>query len=208
VGDAWKDDNDNNNDDDGTVALTLSISTTPLERQVQFHPFGTNYYIETLDEYTDEEIHACWYKDDEIGAIKADNLRTIRDEASGRLQLDVDTVRGLEAQKHQGYMSLRNFRETSISAVLTEQYRQRQRGMTNPDLLRDSYSCISIRASYRARRAAQLDAQEVLRVQNDLLSWRLIQIEDTTRTCCFFNPPMWFFAKGTQNAMVDVQVDL
>ena len=183
----------------------LPISPPP-KRQVHICPFATTYYIETLDEYTDEEMDACWYNDDETAAIKANNLRTIREEASGRLRPEMDTIRGLESQKHQGYMSLRTLRESSISAVLAEQSRQRQRGKTDPQLIRDCYGCISIRASSRARELAQVDALEALRVQKDSLTWHLLQIEDTTRECCFFIPPVLWFQKhrSTGNAMVDL----
>jgi hypothetical protein len=185
------------------------ISPLP-QRQVLFSPFATTCYIETLDEYTDEEVDACWYNEDETAAMKANNLRTIREEASGRLRPEMDTVRGLESQKHQGYMSLRNLRESSISAVLAEQNRQRQRGKADPQLLRDCYDCISKRASNRARELAQVDALEALRVQNDSLTWHLLQIEETTRECCFFIPPMLWFQKRTftVNAIVDGRGDL
>jgi len=174
------------------------------------------YYIETLDEYTDEEMDACWYNQEELMAIKADNNRMIREEASGRLQSDKDTVRGLESQKHHGYMALRTIRDSSISAVLAEQYRQRQqqrgRGiggqmLIDPERIRDSYICISIRAYHRARDVAHMDALEALRIQTDPLTWRFIQIEDSTRNCCFFHLPLWI-PQGTHDAMVTIPIGL
>ena len=208
---------------DISSSIRIEVATGPLsplaKPQVHFYPYGEYRHIETLEEYTDEEMEACWYSEEEILAIKTANKLAIRKESScvGNNKTNVDSVentRGLEAQKHEGYLALRRLRDASISSVLNEQRRQWQLGsgsmdniatkVEDPEIIRESYICFSRKATCKALALAEIDALEALRIQHDdPVSWRLKHLQQTARPCwLFFNPFRWF-SKGHRDALIE-----
>jgi hypothetical protein len=156
--------------------------------------------IETLDEYTDEEIQACWYDEDELADIKSENHQSVRRIARGTAKAE-DCLRGLEALLHAGYLTSRKLKDTSVSAVLGEQYRQHQMGMDAPDLIREAYEYLATHASKRAVETARCDALEALRIHKEP--------SPTTspgglgKLCWFLDPTLWF-PRLMENAFVEL----
>lgn len=175
---------------------------TTVRRSVSFYAYGEVVDIDTLDEYTDAEIQACWYDEDEISVIKSENQQTIRRFARGVPRPD-DCLRGLESQLHAGYLSSRKIKDNSIVAVLSEQYKQHQMSTWSPELIRECYIHSSRHSANRAVEAAKHDAFEATKIQKESPPVA-ISARPATTICWFLNPASWF-PRVVDNALMDME---
>jgi hypothetical protein len=170
------------------------------ERAVWFHPYMEVIFIADLDTYTEEEIKACWYTEDEFESVQDANRRSIQRISSGLRNPEEDSLRGLESQMHAGVYRSKKIKQTSIVAVLSEQYKQRQLKKCNPLLLQQSYSFFTGYAATRAVELAREDASEALRIQQDSFSLSLNR-GSVSRKCWLFDPSFWF-PRIVENALI------
>ena len=189
-----------NESNTSTIETRLRPISPSAQRSVTFYPYGEVVDIDTLDEYTDEEIQACWYDEEELANIKSENNQSIRRIARGSQKAD-DCLRGLESQSHAGYLSSRKIKDSSIAAVLGEQYRQYQMGIDSPELIRESYQFFATYAGKRAVEAARYDALDALRIQRE--SCTASSQGGLAKLCWFMDPTFWF-PRLMENAFVEL----
>jgi hypothetical protein len=158
-------------------------------RALAFCPFVAVREIESLDDYSTEETHACWYNDDEIAAIKTSIKHLAR---GGTIEQECSDLRGLESHIYPASVTYRSIKMASIDAVLEEQELQRRSGVTDPDLIRACYKCVTCRLHNRATEMAANDALEAQRIRHDNLTEGHIEKCKSTNVCWMFDISRWF----------------
>lgn len=186
------------NSSSSSTSSAVSVEHFPIspipERSVSFFPYGEVIEIETLDEYTDEEMDACWYNDEEIIAIRRSVQDTVRRITRGSRHPD-DCPRGLESQMQSFYSSSRRIRFDSITAVLSEQYKQRnQTGgkKEDPERIREVYTSVAKLCLGKSIENARYDAWEAYRVHQEANTPAKRVDRETNKLCWFFDISTWF----------------
>eukprot|EP00934_Nitzschia_sp_Nitz4_P007189 Nitzschia sp. Nitz4//scaffold31_size150131//2320//3033//NITZ4_002806-RA/size150131-processed-gene-0.215-mRNA-1//-1//CDS//3329547593//7179//frame0 len=134
----------------------------PIEEvSVRFKPTVSIFEVESAFCFSDEEWGSTYYNPLELHNIKVDLLH-----ASLRMQkgamLDDECSRGLEKTPTKEQCKTRITRANSIQAVLSEQFKQKQTGESDPDVIRDYYiSCVRQSKLEALQKAGQdmIDAQ-------------------------------------------------
>ncbi len=99
------------------------------EKRVDFDPACRMRYTIHVDDYTDEEYHACWYTPEELAQMKESLLQTLhRLERKEKVDEVNDTFRGLETQTKNGKRNKGKSRTTSIETVVGLYYKQAEVG--------------------------------------------------------------------------------
>jgi len=159
-----------------------------MRKRVSFLSHAEVYEIETTEEYTDQELDACWFTPDEYDEIVWKNQQTIRRASSQSLRRD-DCMRGLESQLHEAYLKRRRIKDISICTVLNEQMKQRQLNKWDPEQLREVYQSIAEYSTAKAIETARFDALEAQAINLELVS----DHEDRPLAPCWWlNPASWF----------------
>jgi len=193
-----------------TLNSAVSVEHFPIspipERTVSFHPYGELIEIDTLDEYSDEEIEACWYSEDEIEAARKEIQDTVRRLTRGPRRAD-DCPRGLESQLPSFHPSSRRLRSDSIMAVLSEQFKQRQiGGVERPERLREVYILAANPCLGRAIESARHDAWDAYRAHQEQPTSKDEDEEEMgtveKKKCWIFDISTWF-PRIAKSALVD-----
>ena len=106
--------------------------------KVSFAIFPTVLPTLSLNEYSKDEIQACWYDENECASITKDCLKLIQKMASGKqLNARKHSFRGLEHYIEENIRELHKM-EVYI-AVLEEQNKQLAKGINDPKKIANAY---------------------------------------------------------------------
>jgi hypothetical protein len=116
--------------DTASVSSTTTRLITPKSRRsVSFAPqVDSQQYSLHLKDYTEEEIKATWYTNDEYKMVKLAYRVTVSMVAQGELLPPDQCFRGLEHKTNEGMQARMMSQFHSLSAVMDEQDRQRKEG--------------------------------------------------------------------------------
>jgi hypothetical protein len=132
------------------------------QKTVTFVPVIRYKTVVHISEYSDEELDAAFYNDDELENIREESIETIEMIVS-KVQLPEDHLcaRGLEYKTPAGTDFRRKNKFRALQAVLQEQKVQVELGILNPEAIAESY----MQSSDKCKRIAQLlaarDEEEV-----------------------------------------------
>ena len=142
---------------------------------VSFTKMVAQYHVLHLNDYTDDEIDACWYERCEMKAMKHEVKRTVKKIVNGTPLNDEndkflgECAIGLEGFTPDGSQIKLSQRRDAIDALLDEQDDQIMYNFSNPQALADAYKEktfeSSIHACVRAiqmRTAAQMSCCAVV----------------------------------------------
>ena len=104
------------------------ITTPKSRRSVSFAPQVDSQSSLHLKDYTEEEIKATWYTNDEYTMVKLAYRMTVSMVAQGELLPPDQCFRGLEQKTPEGQQTRMMSQIQSLSAVMDEQDRQRKEG--------------------------------------------------------------------------------
>ena len=172
---------------DSCLSLVSERATKP-RRTVVFCPFVSAKIIESLDDYTIEEVRACWYSDEEIAAFKTSNKK-IAHASPG--EQESCCLRGLETCIHPLSITSRCIKKSSIATVLMEQQEQRLAGVTDPELIRACYRSTTRRLGSRANDLAQQDALEAEAIYKERPDIFQIANKRLRPSCWIFDLSRW-----------------
>jgi hypothetical protein len=147
--------------------MKMSESSTTkmeVERSVSFSPYASLRETIHIDNYTNEEISACWYDSVELKMVKVDNKNTLLLMANVFFINDRICSRGLESYTQTGQASKRQHREDAIDAAIDEQDFQMDEGITDPEMIAEAYF-ERTRQSQAMARVMGLSDQETVRNQ-------------------------------------------
>lgn len=151
------------------------------ERAVTFAATARRCLVLHINDFSQAEIQACWYKDEELGQVREDMIRTLHLVEEGHVEKngnDKFCPRGLEFLSPQGAKRRLQNRKLSHEVVLTEQKRQRQQGIHVPEFIAQVYAYTSHHCQTAAQRLALEDEQfavmELEEVKNLMASYRKI----------------------------------
>jgi hypothetical protein len=126
--------------------------------RVVFHERVKIVQFEKLNEYTRGLI---WYCKDEYDIIRARNSLIVKMTKSGSMvESDEHSFRGLEHKLKEGYIVRRDNKLRAVSAVMTEQERQREAGLRDLEMLAESSRRVTQPARERAFRMGLEDYKE------------------------------------------------
>lgn len=106
-------------------------------KTVTFHPEVSCFEIMSLYDYTDNEVSAAWYNDEEMCRITNRCVRLIQRMDAG--QAEKYCTRGLESHATLGCISKRKNRTLSLATVLVEQSIQLDEGKINQNTIAAAY---------------------------------------------------------------------
>ena len=119
-----------------------------------------------LDQYTGEEIDACWVSKEEFKQIRSDIKFAAGLVANGSLDQDTEQhcQRGLEYQTTVGSLRRNRLQIAAFEAVLDEQDMQYDQydGVVEPSLIAEAYRSISKSAMEKARSIAMKDEMDAM----------------------------------------------
>lgn len=103
--------------------------------------FNETYPITSRSSMCSEDIHATWYDKSEYNAMKSDIIPVLRKMMKGEPieESDKETTRGLEYRTRQGATLRQQNKLNGITAVLSEQRRQRFAAIKKPELISQAY---------------------------------------------------------------------
>jgi hypothetical protein len=119
---------DNQSSDTASVSSTTRPITPKSGRSVSFAPQVDSQSSLHRNDYTQEEITATWYTDDEYKMVKLAYRVTVSMVVQGELLPPNQCFRGLEQKTTEGMQTRMVSQIQSLSAVMDEQYRQRKEG--------------------------------------------------------------------------------
>ena len=160
-----------NHSSDRSVVST-ETEETELEKFVSFASHATMYETIARQNYTQEEIKATWYSQDEYLQISKQCCKQIQKMNRGeRLRDKKYCSRGLEAHTTIGLVTKMRNRAESIQAVLEEQEVQRiKEGIHDEDTIADLYNEVTSSCQLWARTVALRDQREAEAYLDDELA--------------------------------------
>jgi len=168
---------DESEDDDDSITVEVpedfdddeKMSFSGGCKQVTFAlSFNQVIEIPSRETFSAEEISSAWYNKADYQAIKRRALQTIQLQRAGNLvSEDEHCMRGLEGRTNGGYSIVKSNRSQASYAVIDEQDRQDEMGISDSDLLAEVYQSSSLHCKCVAFARALVDAQEVAK---DILS--------------------------------------
>jgi hypothetical protein len=141
-----------------------STTKVEVERSVSFRSYASARETIHIDDYTNEEISACWYNAVELKTVIVENKTTLLLMDNVFFSNDRICSRGLESYTQTGQASKRQHREDAIDAAMDEQDFQTDEGITDPEIIADAY-IERTRQSQVTARVMGLSDQETVRNQ-------------------------------------------
>ena len=117
--------------------------------------------------YTEAEIRAAHYSKEDYKEMKLGATETIQLHLSGKMVGKDHCMRGLECRTNAGFSFVKNNRRQAAFAVIDEQDRQDEIGISDEDLISEAYQKSSLSCRCYAFAQGLFDAQEVIK---DILS--------------------------------------
>lgn len=163
-------------DDDFITTTTPTVEVKqqqqkPIKtRQKADLPVGFNPVVKVIhtlhiNDYTEDEIDACWYNEREVKAIRDDAKVSVELLKNGKLEQDTEEHcrRGSECQLRSNRSRRRKLKAAGWLAVLREQEEQFEEGMdADPYCIAHVYKSASSQASDIARAVALKDELDAL----------------------------------------------
>jgi hypothetical protein len=123
--------------------------------------------IPSLEEYTEEELNACWYTKAEYKSFKRSSLVTLKLNRAGEIPVGSTehTMRGLECRTREGAQERKDNRTEAWTVVLQEQERQHKAHLNDIVALSNLYHQVTDRLQYAAciqGMCDELEAREYL----------------------------------------------
>lgn len=146
----------------GTVTLTKSVKITD-HREV--------FFIEHIDEFSEEDVAAIWYDANEYAAMKTDYKATVFLMECGKpLSNDEQTCRGLEYRSQAGAWARYENKRDAYNAVLDEQDIQWKKDVDDCDALSRVYLLHSTKCQEAAVVLGRQDAAEAQNIYEECFS--------------------------------------
>jgi hypothetical protein len=146
----WRDDYGSSSTHD------VKTSKAPLSKSLTFADDNEIFYVDHLDDISDDQILATWYNANEYSEIKSSYQTTIFMMETGEKMLeDIHTSRGLEYRTQDGAWA-RYGKARRYNAVLDEQDRQWKVDRDDDEKIR----CIYLEHSTKCSDAAHMRAVE------------------------------------------------
>jgi hypothetical protein len=147
-----------------------SVSSKPAAAHVKFSPEVTFRATIHIDDYSGDEVAACWYNRKELKAIRLEGRTTVIVMENKNQILDNDRMcsRGLESYTPQGIAMKQFLREEARNAVLDEQYLQygEEDMIYDPEMIADIYFTKTRSAQAMARTMGRADEEWVREQDN------------------------------------------
>ena len=149
------------------------LTSITEDRTVRFQPTIQVHEVLHINEYTDDEVDATWYSEEETQSIKAEaselarkmNIRSTSSSPrskGNKKMFDYDTIRGIEERSLERAQQLHYNRISALHAVLREQRNQNKQGTQDPtSAIRESYQAFTAGCRQAAVDMAMIDAYEV-----------------------------------------------
>jgi hypothetical protein len=131
---------------------------------VSFAPLVTAYAYPHIDDYSDEEVEACWYTRKEMQSTKADAKTTLMVMGVNRVNHDSMCTRGLEYITPEARVQRYFIRANAKNAVFKEQNSQLADKMCNRDKIAEVYYMKTHRSQMVARLMARVDRKVVVQM--------------------------------------------
>lgn len=132
--------------------------------------FSTNrpqiFEIPSRDAFTADEIQAAHYSKEDYKGIRRRAFTLIQLQLTGESSREDDCMRGLECKTTEGFRFVRNNRKHASFAVIDEQDRQDEVGISDVNLISEVYQKSSVASLCFAYAQGLLDAQDAC--QDDL----------------------------------------
>jgi hypothetical protein len=151
---------------DAQTAATDASAITDAQAHVQFSKQLQVARIMHLAEYTQEEMEATWYQEEEYTRISKICIKTVHKMEKRRkrsLRKREVESRGLEGHTTTGTISKKESRRLAYDKIFHEQEHQRFRGIYNDEAMAESYQTVSSSCALWARTLAlrdQIDAED------------------------------------------------
>jgi hypothetical protein len=152
-----------------TSSSTSCTSKRPrrsMKRRISFSPHVTVCPSLHLNDYTDDEIDACWYHQEEQAEFRDEARFTISVMEKGNIGLHLHqekhcTTRGLEGLAAEGSQIKKLNRSLALTTVLEQQERQSQAGLRDERQLAKLYSICTFSCNIQAGLIGLADSQAV-----------------------------------------------
>jgi hypothetical protein len=145
-------------------------------RSVSFGPQVAVYFTLHLNDFSDREVKATWYKRDDIATIKAECTATVTMILKAQpLRTDLYCARGLEFRTPRGLQRRQANKRNAIDVVLDEQDRQIDQNIHDAKKLATVYHQVSVRC-HEAAHQLGLHDERFVRTMN------YVQSDSKTKT--------------------------
>eukprot|EP00538_Stauroneis_constricta_P005028 CAMPEP_0119571400 /NCGR_PEP_ID=MMETSP1352-20130426/44101_1 /TAXON_ID=265584 /ORGANISM="Stauroneis constricta, Strain CCMP1120" /LENGTH=240 /DNA_ID=CAMNT_0007621079 /DNA_START=397 /DNA_END=1119 /DNA_ORIENTATION=- len=145
------------NNSNSNISSNSNMSAT--KKTVTFHECVRVKKTIHINNYTDDEIDACWFSRQDMANIRQDIAAALQSSSSSPSGPDAAEMRGLECRTEQGSQQRRRDRHESLSSVLDEQELQRHERQFDDEMIAAVYSDTTQQAQLRASVAGMLDYQ-------------------------------------------------
>mmetsp|Transcript_12211 Transcript_12211/g.35422 ORF Transcript_12211/g.35422 Transcript_12211/m.35422 type:complete len:249 (+) Transcript_12211:241-987(+) len=142
--------------------ISSNSNMSATKKTVTFHECVRVKKTIHINNYTDDEIDACWFSRQDMANIRQDIVAALQSSSSSSLSPsgpDAAEMRGLECRTEQGSQQRRRDRHESLSSVLDEQELQRHERQFDDEMIAAVYSDTTQQAQLRASVAGMLDYQ-------------------------------------------------
>ena len=151
---------------DKKAHLPVKKKSVPTRNASTSVSFNENVYArptQSLNDYTEAELEACWYNDDEYRQIKKDCIKIVKKMQQGkRINTRKYSVRGLEKYTGEAIERRELNKINAYIAVLDEQNRQLINGITDPKRIAKQYRLTSAKhCQEEASRKGEEDARAI-----------------------------------------------
>ena len=144
------------------TALTEQSDFSEIDLTVRFAPITDACPSLACNDYTPQEVQACWYQGEEYRKITKECCKQIRKMENGEVLKDKKyCARGLESHTRLAAISKMQNCQTAISAVLDEQEEQWQMGVVDEEDIAQQYQQTTSSCQLRASTVGLRDQQVV-----------------------------------------------
>lgn len=148
-------------DDVSTASYSVADGKHPKMKRRHSVDFVGDHTIIEYDAVDHELREEVWYNKDEYDIIKARNSLIVKMMKTGNFEENGENCfRGLEHKLKEGFKQRRSNKFNALNAVLEEQDRQYNRGLSQPEIVAESYRRVSLGAKEAAYDLACRDAEE------------------------------------------------
>lgn len=158
--------------------------------------------IPSRDRYTVAEIRAAHYSKDDFKEMKRSAFETIQLIVAGKFPGEDLCMRGLKCRTTAGFSFVKNNRQKASFAVIDEQDRQDEVGISDSSLISEAYQKASLPSRCYAFAQGLLDAQEVIK---DILSSQPLATQLALISATEESTSTWHFSQSLgQNVLLRV----
>mmetsp|Transcript_32152 Transcript_32152/g.78125 ORF Transcript_32152/g.78125 Transcript_32152/m.78125 type:complete len:339 (+) Transcript_32152:286-1302(+) len=141
-----------------TVDDSTNLALSERTFTIRFQAYDEIQTVLHLDNYTNKEIKQSWYRSKDYEKMMMAALEAVRKVGKKKKNQDATDRRGLEAWTPKGAERAKLLKEKAVEAVWNEQSFQWEKGVFDPDRIRDCYTPYSTGALDAARQRGLVDA--------------------------------------------------